>query len=88
MAISRENVRASCRLTVMHEICLGLRLQRSCRMRFFGWTAMQYVDKSRSILHPDCGFAPSAQNPMDIDEAYLKLKVMCAAARLPRYKYG
>ena len=32
------------------------------------------------MLHPDCGFAPSVQNPMDLDEAYEKLKVMCLAA--------
>ena len=45
--------------------------------------AMRHVDKDRIVLHPDCGFAPSVQNPMDLDEAYEKLKVMClAAARL------
>ena len=44
---------------------------------------MRHVDKERIVLHPDCGFAPSVQNPMDLDEAYEKLKVMCqAAARL------
>ncbi len=50
-------------------------------------SAMQYVDKSRITLHPDCGFSPSAQNPMDLDEAYLKLKVMCEAAQRLREKY-
>jgi 5-methyltetrahydropteroyltriglutamate--homocysteine methyltransferase len=45
--------------------------------------AMRHVGKDRIVLHPDCGFAPSVQNPMDLDEAYEKLKVMClAAARL------
>jgi 5-methyltetrahydropteroyltriglutamate--homocysteine methyltransferase len=45
--------------------------------------AMRYIDKGRIVLHPDCGFAPSVQNPMDLDEAYVKLKAMCeAAARL------
>jgi len=43
--------------------------------------AMQYVDKSRITLHPDCGFAPSVQNPMDLDEAYLKLKSMLPGGR-------
>lgn len=43
--------------------------------------AMRYVDKSRITLHPDCGFAPSAQNPMDLDQAYEKLKAMCEAAK-------
>ena len=42
--------------------------------------AMRYVDKERITLHPDCGFAPSVQNPMDLDEAYLKLTAMCEAA--------
>ena len=50
--------------------------------------AMQYVDKERITLHPDCGFAPSVQNPMDLDEAYQKLSAMCAAAALLRERYG
>lgn len=50
--------------------------------------AMQYVDKSRITLHPDCGFAPSVQNPMNLDEAYLKLKSMCAAADRLREVHG
>ena len=51
-------------------------------------SAMRYVDRSRITLHPDCGFAPSAQNPMDLDEAYQKLKVMCEAAGKLREKYA
>jgi 5-methyltetrahydropteroyltriglutamate--homocysteine methyltransferase len=50
--------------------------------------AMRHVGKERITLHPDCGFAPSVQNPMDLDEAYLKLKAMCAAADLLRAHYG
>jgi 5-methyltetrahydropteroyltriglutamate--homocysteine methyltransferase len=50
--------------------------------------AMRYVDKERIALHPDCGFAPSIQNPMDLDEAYLKLKSMCAAAELLRARHA
>jgi len=49
---------------------------------------MRYVDKDRITLHPDCGFSPSVQNPMDLDEAYLKLKAMCAAAELLRARYA
>jgi 5-methyltetrahydropteroyltriglutamate--homocysteine methyltransferase len=49
--------------------------------------AMRYVDKERITLHPDCGFSPSVQNPMDLDEAYLKLKAMCQAAALLRSRY-
>ena len=50
--------------------------------------AMKYVDKERIVLHPDCGFSPSVQNPMDQDEAYLKLKAMCQAAEMLRAKYS
>ena len=50
--------------------------------------AMRYVGKERITLHPDCGFSPSVQNPMDLDEAYLKLGAMCEAARLLRARHG
>jgi 5-methyltetrahydropteroyltriglutamate--homocysteine methyltransferase len=50
--------------------------------------AMRYVDPTRITLHPDCGFSPSVQNPMDLDEAYLKLKSMCTAAEMLRAKFG
>ena len=48
--------------------------------------AMRYVEKERITLHPDCGFSPSVQNPMDLDEAYLKLKAMVHAAELLRQR--
>ena len=45
--------------------------------------ALGHVPAERITLNPDCGFSPSSQNPMDLDEAYMKLSVMCeAAARL------
>ena len=50
--------------------------------------AMANVPAERITLHPDCGFSPSVQNPMDLDEAYLKLKVMCEAAEVLRQKHG
>ena len=50
--------------------------------------AMRHVDRRRITLHPDCGFSPSVQNPMDLDEAYLKLKAMCRAAELLRERYS
>lgn len=43
---------------------------------------MRYVGRERIVLHPDCGFWPSVQNPMDLNEAYLKLKAMCEAGEL------
>ena len=50
--------------------------------------AMRYVEKERITLHPDCGFSPSVQNPMDLDEAYLKLKAMCTGADLLRNEFA
>ena len=50
--------------------------------------AMKHVDKERIVLHPDCGFSPSVQNPVDLDEAYLKLKAMCLGAELLRSRHG
>ena len=50
--------------------------------------AMEYVAKERLTLNPDCGFSPSSANPMDFDEAYLKLSAMSRGAHLLRDKYG
>ena len=50
--------------------------------------AMEFVAKERITLNPDCGFSPSSANPMDLDEAYLKLRAMCQGTRLLREKYG
>ena len=50
--------------------------------------AMEFVPMERISLNPDCGFAPSSANPMDLDEAYLKLSAMCRGASLLRDKYG
>ena len=49
--------------------------------------AMEYIDKSHITLNPDCGFAPSSQNPMDFDEAYKKLRSMSEGSKLLRAKY-
>ena len=44
---------------------------------------LEHVPAERLTLNPDCGFSPSSLNPTDIDEAYLKLKAMCAGAKTP-----
>jgi 5-methyltetrahydropteroyltriglutamate--homocysteine methyltransferase len=44
--------------------------------------ALRYVPAERITLHPDCGFAPSGDNPIPLEEAYAKLKALAAAARL------
>ena len=49
--------------------------------------ALQFVNKKRIILNPDCGFAPGNQAHVSLDEAYLKLKEMSKAAELLRKKY-
>ena len=51
-------------------------------------TAMEYVPKERLTLNPDCGFSPSSINPMDLDEAYLKLCALSRGAALLRERYG
>jgi 5-methyltetrahydropteroyltriglutamate--homocysteine methyltransferase len=48
---------------------------------------MRYVDKTRLILNPDCGFAPAHDNQVTIDEAYLKLRAVADAARILRQKH-
>lgn len=49
--------------------------------------AIKYIDKKRVILNPDCGFAPGNQSPVQVDQAYLKLKEMHKAAKILRGKY-
>ncbi len=44
--------------------------------------ALKYVDAERITLNPDCGFSPGVQNPMDMDEAYLKLQALAQGAAL------
>ena len=50
--------------------------------------AMEFVPQERLSLNTDCGFAPSSVNPMDLDEAYLKLKSLCQGAALLREKHA
>lgn len=50
--------------------------------------ALEYVPLERVTLNPDCGFSPGSHNPMDLDEAYLKLTAMCLAADMLRKKYA
>jgi len=50
--------------------------------------ALKHVPADRLTLNPDCGFSPGAQNPMDIDEAYLKLSALSAGAEELRKRHG
>lgn len=50
--------------------------------------SLRFVPPERVTLNPDCGFSPSAQNPMNFDEAYLKLASMCRAAEILRKRHA
>lgn len=49
---------------------------------------LPYVAKERLMLTPDCGFAPAHDNPISLDEAYLKLKSVAAAAEMLRREFA
>jgi 5-methyltetrahydropteroyltriglutamate--homocysteine methyltransferase len=50
--------------------------------------AMEHVDKRRSTLAPDCGFAPGHAADIPVDEAFAKLQNMVLAADILRAKHG
>lgn len=50
--------------------------------------AMEYVDKKRIVLAPDCGFAPGNAADIPVDEAYAKLRNMARAAVVLRERHG
>src|SRR5262249_9202 len=50
--------------------------------------ALQLIPASRLSLNPDCGFAPSGNNPIPLDEPYAKLKALGSAAAILRGEYG
>jgi 5-methyltetrahydropteroyltriglutamate--homocysteine methyltransferase len=46
--------------------------------------ALRFVPAERLSLNPDCGFAPSGENPIPLDEPYAKLKALAQAAQALR----
>ncbi len=50
--------------------------------------AARYVDVSRISLNPDCGFAPSNDNPISLEEASQKLARVCEASLILRERYS
>lgn len=50
--------------------------------------ALRHLPAERISLNPDCGFAPSGNNPIPLDEPYAKLKALVQAARQLRAEYG
>jgi 5-methyltetrahydropteroyltriglutamate--homocysteine methyltransferase len=48
--------------------------------------ALAHVAAARIGLNPDCGFAPGKDHEVPLEESYLKLKNLAAAARLLREK--
>lgn len=51
-------------------------------------SALRFVAPARLTLNPDCGFAPSGNNPIPLDEPYAKLKSLAAAAALLRHEFA
>jgi 5-methyltetrahydropteroyltriglutamate--homocysteine methyltransferase len=49
--------------------------------------ALQYIEPSRLLLNPDCGFAPGSERLLSLDEPYLKLKNEVKAGKILRQKY-
>ncbi len=50
--------------------------------------ALRHVPAERIGLNPDCGFAPSGNNPIPLDEPYAKLKALAQAAAILRRELG
>jgi 5-methyltetrahydropteroyltriglutamate--homocysteine methyltransferase len=50
--------------------------------------ALEHVAAQRLILSPDCGFSPGKDHGIPLDEAFDKLKNLCAAARQLRVAVG
>jgi 5-methyltetrahydropteroyltriglutamate--homocysteine methyltransferase len=50
--------------------------------------ALAHVAPQRLTLNPDCGFAPGKDHEVPLEEAYLKLRSLCAAARGLREKHA
>lgn len=50
--------------------------------------ALDFVEKERIVLNPDCGFSTSVGSPRNLDDAYTKLKTMCHAAQVLREQYS
>jgi len=50
--------------------------------------ALEYFRPEQIFLNPDCGFAPGSTNPIQVDEAYRKLKALTEAAGILRERYG
>jgi 5-methyltetrahydropteroyltriglutamate--homocysteine methyltransferase len=50
--------------------------------------AIAYVAPNRLTLNPDCGFAPGKDHEVPLEEAYLKLKNLTAAAKLLRERHA
>lgn len=50
--------------------------------------ALKFVPPDRMTLNPDCGFSPGSQNPMDLDEAYLKLGQLARAAQFCKERHA
>lgn len=76
------------------EIGLGVvdvrsrKIQTAAQMAQRVEKALRYLEPTQLTLNPDCGFAPTSTNPIPLDEPFLKLKEMVAAAKMLRSRHG
>jgi len=66
----------------------GEQLQSTEAIEALAAAGAQVVEPERIALNPDCGFAPGAGEPPDIDEAYEKLCRLSAAASRLRKRFA
>ena len=66
----------------------GAAVQTVEEMAALGAAGAEAIGPDRIALNPDCGFAPDAGEPPTIDEAFEKLKRLCAAAAELRRRFS
>ncbi len=63
-------------------------LQTVEEIEAIGAAGAALINPDRISLNPDCGFAPDAEEPPTIDEAFVKLRRMCTAAHRLRKRFS
>ncbi len=64
------------------------KLQTVKNIESLGAAGAKIIGARRIALNPDCGFAPDAEEPPTIDEAFEKLRRMCKAAERLRIRFN
>lgn len=63
------------------------RLPEVGEIELLGAAGAEFVSPGRIALNPDCGFAPDFGQPPSIDEAFVKLSRLAAAAQRLRHRF-